>query len=515
MSSDPLTKNPPPSADAPSLAPAETLPSAAAAIPGGLPGLQRILDSARSLKGLLRLRPFDTATEEGRSRERYRRAALTTLSSVLSRAVTVVASLITVRLTVLYLGTERYGLWMTITSVVSMLVFADLGMGNGLVNAISDAHGRDDDEAAHRYMSSAFFMLLGIAILLFGVFALIYPFISWPRIFNVSSPVAVREAGPAMVVFIVCFLLNLPLDVVQRLQTGYQEGFATNTWRAVGSVLGVANLIAAMHFGCGLPMLILAILGGQLIGVAGNWVHEFGWTHRRLYPQWSYFQSAAARKILGIGMWFFLGQVSAVFMIPLDNIVIAQILGPEAVTQYSVPMRIFILITTISAMVVYPLWPAYGEALSRGDFHWVKRTFDRSLFYNLAVFAPLGVVVAALGKPLVHLWVGPEVQPTYPLLFGMAVWTVCGVAANAINSCLSGINEVKFQAVVALGMAVLNIVLKILMARDFGLSGVIWAAVIAYSSGIAFMAVYVQKRLAKNVLPGYGESPAGVRPGEG
>ncbi len=501
MSSDPLLKNPLPAAEPPSLATDQVPPLAGASVARGFPGISRIVDRARSLKGLLRLTPFDTSTEQGRSRERYRRAALTTLSSVMSRAVTVSASLITVRLTVRYLGTERYGLWMTVTSVVSMLVFADLGMGNGLVNAISEAHGKDDDEAAQRYMSSAFFILLAIATLLLGIFSLAYPFVPWPHIFNVTSSTAVRESGPAVFVFVVCFLSNLPLDVVQRLQVGYQEGFATNSWRAVGSLLGLVNLIAAMRFGCGLPVLILSVVGGQLEGVVGNWIHEFGWTHRRMYPRWAYYDSAAAKKIMSIGIWYFVGQASAVLSVPVDNIIIAQIMDPDAVTRYSIPMRIFILVSTVSAMFVVPLWPAYGESLARGDIGWIRSTFRRSIFYNLAVFAPLSLVIAVLGKVLVRIWVGSAIPPpSYTLLFGMAVWAMCAVAVNTIGSCLSGINEVKFQALMGVAVAVAGVALKFFMARVFGLSGVIWASAFVYASGIAVTAIYVPKRLARITL---------------
>ncbi len=108
----------------------------------GIFSIQGIIGRIRAMKHLLRLKPFDTSTEQGRSRERYRRAALTTFASVTAKAVTVLTALITVRLTVRYLGTERYGLWMTITSVVAMMAFADLGIGNGLLNCISEAHGK-------------------------------------------------------------------------------------------------------------------------------------------------------------------------------------------------------------------------------------------------------------------------------------------------------------------------------------------------------------------------------------
>ena len=49
-------------------------------------GIKRVLARTRSRKALLKLQPFDVAPEQGRSRERYRRAALTTFTSVVAGA---------------------------------------------------------------------------------------------------------------------------------------------------------------------------------------------------------------------------------------------------------------------------------------------------------------------------------------------------------------------------------------------------------------------------------------------
>src|SRR5690242_2021779 len=140
MPNEPQLSEPLPAAELPDVAIADNPTSPPGTGIGQVFDIRNIVERVRGLKGLLRLKPFDTSTEEGRSRERYRSAALTTITSVLAKAVSVCVSLITVRLTIHYLGVERYGLWMTITSVVSLPWFADLGMGNGLLNAIAEAH---------------------------------------------------------------------------------------------------------------------------------------------------------------------------------------------------------------------------------------------------------------------------------------------------------------------------------------------------------------------------------------
>ena len=98
-----------------------------------------------------------------------------------ARLVSLGTSIVTVRLTFNYLGAERYGMWMTISSFVMMLAFADFGMSNGLVNLVADALGREDRETARRAASSAFWMLSGVA----AIFSLLaftaYPFINASR----------------------------------------------------------------------------------------------------------------------------------------------------------------------------------------------------------------------------------------------------------------------------------------------------------------------------------------------
>jgi O-antigen/teichoic acid export membrane protein len=79
------------------------------------------------------------------------------MASGLSLVISITAGLIAVRLTLRYLGTERYGLWMTISSVIAFPGFSGLGINNGLLNGIPIAHGRDDRQLARQYVSSAFF----------------------------------------------------------------------------------------------------------------------------------------------------------------------------------------------------------------------------------------------------------------------------------------------------------------------------------------------------------------------
>ena len=194
-----------------------------------------------------------------RSRERYRRVGLTFAASVAGRGAAGVAALVAVPVMLRYLGTERYGLWAAISSAAAALLFADLGIGNGLLTVLAADSGREDREAARRHVSSAFVALFAVALVLAALFALLYPFVHWARLFGVPSPEAAREAGPAVLAFAACFLVSLPAGVVTRVRLARQEGFANGLWSSAGSFLGLALLLLAIHFRLGLPWLVLGL----------------------------------------------------------------------------------------------------------------------------------------------------------------------------------------------------------------------------------------------------------------
>lgn len=434
----------------------------------------------RQCVSVLRLKTFDTSTPEGRSKERYRRAALTTLAQVFTKGVSALTILVSVPLTLNYLGTERFGMWMTISSVVLMLGFADLGMGLGLMNAVSEAHGREDRQAAVNSVSSGFVMLSTVALVILAGFALAYPFIPWPGLFNVKSQIAVQEAGPAMAVFVACFALNLPLGVVQRVQMGYQEGFVNSLWESAGKVLGLLGLLLVIYLQAGLVWLVLAVAGAPVLAWLFNSLILFGFRRPWLRPRWNQANFAGAAKIFRIGIMFFFLQITVSLAFTSDNLVAAQVIGPEAVAQYSVAYRMFSVAMLMASLLAGPLWPAYGEALARGDIPWVKRTLIRSLVITIFIAGIPSLFFVILGPWIIQLWVGSGITISFLLLLGLGLWTTMSAVGHAMAMFLNGANILRFQVVCGLIMAVSALGAKIWLAKTIGLPGIIWGTIIAF-----------------------------------
>ena len=433
------------------------------------------------LRQLLLPRDPKSADDHSRGAERNRRAALTGGTATLARVVQISTSLITVPLTLKYLGNERFGLWMTISSVLAMAAFADFGVGNGVLNTVAKAFGRDDMEGIRKAVSSGFALLNTIAALLLLAFFAIYRFVNWADFFRVVSPQARTEAGPALAVFACCFAFNISMDVVQRVQLGLQQGYRYGLWQMCGSLAGFIGVLAGVWLRVSLPVLVVAIAGAPIFATALNAIHFFGFVRPDLRPSRELVSRDIINQIAKLGGLFFVLQMVVAVSFSADNFIIARTLGAVNVPEYSIPQRMFALVTMVSAMLVAPLWPAYGEAISRGDMTWVRRTLRGSLLLVLAVTSAASATLLLLSHRLIHWWVGSRIHPPFLLLVGLAIWTVVNCCGDALASFLNGASIIRFQVVVASIFGCGCLVLKLFFVRHYGIEGVPWATILSYS----------------------------------
>jgi O-antigen/teichoic acid export membrane protein len=464
----------------------ETQPGIAGTVRGrlvrglGATALGLVHTSAVAIKRVVRPNNQPLGDAGQRSANRYQRAALTSLTAIIARAINFASLLLTVPLTVRYLGTERYAIWATVSSFLAMATFADFGMGNGLLNAVVETYGRDDEPAARKYISSACVALSAVGAVALVTFALTYSRMPWSRLLNIHSGSAAATVAPTAAVMVVCFALALPLGIVQRVQIGLQQGWQSNLWSTMGTLMGLLGIVACVLLHADLPFLVLAASGGPVLALLLNFIDFFGRSSPQLRPRLDLVSGSSARGILQSGMLFFVLQAAMSIGMQSDNVVVARVLGLERVTDYAIPARLFAIVPGITAMLVSPLWPAYGEAFARGDARWIVRTLRSSLLLTVPVLLLSNAVLVVFGRTIIGWWAGPQIQPDFKLLLGLALSSLLLGTCATIAVFLNGINRIRFSAMIAAVMAVVNISLSILLTHRIGPAGVAYGTALSY-----------------------------------
>lgn len=411
---------------------------------------------------------------------RIGRILASAVSSAGGRALSIVLSLVTVPIALGHLGPAGYGLWATITAFVAIQGFADLGLGSGLMQSVSAALGRDDRDAIRRSVSNALALLSGIGLLLLATFFLVYPVVPWARVIGADAPQLAAVAGPAMAAFAIVFALSLPTGVVQRLQFALQQGYLAGITQAVGSMLTLVLVLAVVKLDGQLLSMVVATMCAPLIAavLAGLLMIR---AQPALRPRRSDLAWDDARGLLRTGSKFLLLEITFVLTFASDNLVIAQVVGLEAVATYSVYQKIFSIPAIVAGFALTPLWAAYGEALARGDLAWIRRTFIRS-FLLLGGLGAVGSVLLYLASgPLIDLWIGAHFGKDPALAIAFAVWIAVDMTGKAASMLLNGVGVLRQQVWLALAYLPICLGLKILLAQWYGAAGVPAAMAIAYA----------------------------------
>jgi O-antigen/teichoic acid export membrane protein len=430
-------------------------------------------------------RLFDLAVSRsapGTERERRSRNIVRgTAAAMVARGIGSLTGIITVPLTVRYLGAERYGAWITISSVLVFLGFSDFGLASSLTNALGKAFGEDDRERARRYVTTTLFALSFVAVLLVlaGItFArplarLIFP--------SVNASLLDGEIIPALIIALAIFALNFPLMVTNRVLAAYQENATANLWIMASSVANLIGILVVIQFRGGLSLLVLGSAGAGLLVNAISSVWLYGWHKPWLTPTRSAADLGFARELFFTSWKFFIANAAWVINSQTDNLIIAHYLGPTQVTPYSVTFRLFAYATLIQSLVTPSIWPAYTEALARKDFDWIRGIYKKNLKWGLLIAIGILSVLTFFGQAIIRIWAGPVAVPAFSVIAWMGTWNIILAYLIATGSLLQATNHVTVLSVYGSITAVLNIVLSIVLVQSYGISGVIAATVIAYT----------------------------------
>jgi O-antigen/teichoic acid export membrane protein len=436
-----------------------------------------------------------------RGLQRYRRAVFGGAAIMFGNGLKMLASLLILPFALHHLGAERFGIWATLTSLMTLAGIGDLGLGNGLINAIAVANGKDDRAAAQIYVSSVFFMTLLISAALLVVLLSLDSVVPWPSLFHLSVPAEITEARSAVTALTLCVILQVPLGVLLRIRAGFQEMHVNGLWHMLGTVLGAAAFTMWLWVGGSLPWLIAADAGGQSLAMIGNLGCLFLVDRPWLRPRLRWVKLRAARELLNLGILFFALSLLGVVAFYSDNLLAIWICGPVAAGLFAICTKLFSPCRLIAATLLLPLWPAYGEAITRGHIAWVRRTLLLSILVSVIIVSPLALSLMAFGNDLAGFWMHRPINFGFWLLSGMALWIVVETIGSAMSYFLNGALVMRVQLIFASIFAVVSILLKIKFAREFGIAGIPWGTLVAYTGVMLVPCGRVIQRHLRELAP--------------
>ena len=282
------------------------------------------------------------------------------------------------------MSSVNYGIWLTLTSIVSWVAMCDIGLGNGLRNKLAEAIAVKDLLLGRKYISTAYvslFTLMGIIVILFLI---ISKFISWNTVLNASELNQIELNSLVNIVFIT-FCINFVLSLLNSVLLALQVPATSSIITTLGQLLSyIAVLIAVKAFNetsvltlgtiiSVIPVIVLLIFSIIL----------FLSKYKNLSPSIKYFDFSKLVDVLSLGVKFFFLQIITIILYQSNNLIITHIVDPSAVVEYNIAFKYMNVLLMIYTIIVTPLWSATTDAYIKGDIKWIKNVIKKMNILSL------------------------------------------------------------------------------------------------------------------------------------
>ena len=184
-----------------------------------------------------------------------------------------------------------------------------------------------------------------------------------------------------------------------------------------------------------------------------------------------------------------------------DVLVVGTLLGAREAGIYSAASQLTSMIGLGANGVFFVVLPIFAQLHARGDHDELQRLVVRTVQGCIAVTVPAAILLCAAGPAVLH-WYGPSFAGAYPVLLLLTVGQIAGLTLGGLSSFLlitSGHEQAASR--VAIGVALFNITLSLILTPLFGVIGAAVATLAAALLRVGLLYWFASRRLHVAVTP--------------
>jgi O-antigen/teichoic acid export membrane protein len=395
-----------------------------------------------------------------------------------------------------FMGPKRYGIWLTIYSLIGWLVMLDFGLGNGLKIKLAEAFSRKKFHQIRSLISTVYITTGLIVVSLLILFLILSSFISFPELFKIKKE-DYYDFNFGFTFLFISVLFILLLKLVAEIYAGLLLPFLDEIIRVLSvyvlmlavfshKELGLSSSITTMAFLTSIPMLLIYL---------GWTFYIFIYKAPSLLPSCKYYSKKLLGSVVRPGINFFIIGLCSVVLYSTDNLIISMLISSEAVSAYNISYKLFGIPFLLFSTLISTHWVSFTEALTKNDIFWIKKKvlFFRKIYILLFV---LYFLLYYNFETVVKFWIGNgQVWTDQFLNASMVVYYLISSYITITIYVVNASGKIVLQKYLYLVISIFNIPLSIFLVKNLslGVSGVI----ISSSLCLLLLAFYIPKQAFK------------------
>jgi O-antigen/teichoic acid export membrane protein len=398
--------------------------------------------------------------------------ALHLSSSYIQLVVNIIITILLTPYLIDRLGENLYGYWILLNSILLYLNLSSFGFGTTL---LKEASHIKDNILLSKYMSTIFFLFIGIAAIIFigGIFFSRY----LDSVFLIPQGVS-EITEITFIIFLITFCVNLVNSIFHTIlfAKGYLHIEAYINILQI--ILSAIFIVGALEIGYSITMMTLVNL--MLSGIFFIFTYFMAKKYSCFTIALQYFDRSLLESMTLPSFHYFIVGVTATIILYSDNIIISSYIGLASLAVYAIGYKVVDLSQRILFKLVDVMIPDIATLYVQKEYVKIYRLHNKMLIYS-TILGILGYGFLFLfGLDIIAFWVGEKyviAGDIFSVFLCFGVWHTW-VHVSAIFNVAMG--EHKFPSYMGIVNAILNIILSIILLEDYGLFGVALGTLISH-----------------------------------
>lgn len=391
---------------------------------------------------------------------------------------------------------EKYGIWLTLTSILGWFGFFDIGLGNGLRNKLTEVFATGNYATGKKLVSTTYALLIGIFSILLIVFHLGNFFLNWNSILNTKT-IDNKELYVLTSIIFTFFIIRFIVQIISVIYLADQKPSVSKLITASGNLLSFFIVLLLTRFIVKGNLILLGTIISVvpvLLFIAVTFI-AFNTKYKKLKPSVKSIDFKESNGLINLGAKFFILQISYLIAYTSANILITQFYGPDEVTVYNIAYKYFYIPVMVYSILLSPIWSAVTDAHVKSDYFWLKKTLRRlNLLSLLFVFGVVFMII--ISNWVYKIWVGDDVVIPFNLSLLLGIYVITIILISPFSTYINGLGKLNLTIYLTFVGVPLYLLIAFLFAGIFDNStGVVLAILSTQIIGLIAEPLQVYKLL--------------------
>lgn len=409
--------------------------------------------------------------------ERSQKFKRNVFGSTIIKLAQMLIELIKVPILLSYLDSEKYGVWLTITSILLWTHQFDLGLTAGLRYKLTESIALGNNNRGKNLVSTAFVSMAVIMLTVFLILSTIFSQLNWTSVLNVHI-ISNKELLITILSVFALFVIQFVVDIISVVLKADQRAAVSDIFKPLGSFLSLLVILVLKVFtknSLFIASIAMSVPYLLLVTVAN--FYFFSNKYNIFKPSIKCFKLSLVKDIYSLGFKMFLGQLSALVVFTTANILISRALSPSDVTIYTIARTYFTFMSVFMTIMLVPFAAATTDAFIKDDISWIKKGIRRLQMASLLL--TIGCIfMFCVYNFAIHLWVGDKVIIPWQLGFAFVICTILDLWSTPYIEFLGGVGKLSFRMYLSIFKIITFIPTAWFAMKSYGVVGMVLATIL-------------------------------------